>query len=272
MNLFIKSFLFSVTIISLSSCSKNWGELKGESPQINGRDLSLVVDSISKQKPDFFYAKIATDYKSNAKNFNCKTSVRMVQDSAISALFTYSTFPVINSISTKDSITIVDKKNNCFRKESLAMLKAVSGVDFSYANLEELILGLPIDFDTSLKYHQFVDDDKYYLSNFTKKEWKNRKNLTFKDVQESMYFTYEVNPDGNYINSIYIISYDEESDVLVNFKGRQEIEGFQIPQEVDIYINLRFDDIHLNLVYTKAELNQPQPLVLVIPEDYEKCE
>ena len=76
-------------------------------------DLLHVLDSIAIRKPDFFYSKITTEYSDTNRSINLKTSLRMVKDSAINLLITYMKLPIVNSIITKDSLTVVNKKDKC---------------------------------------------------------------------------------------------------------------------------------------------------------------
>lgn len=80
-------------------------------------DLITMLDSLSKTKPKTFYAKIATSYKDTNQEVSFKTSVRIIKDSAITAMITYAGIPLVNSIITKDSLQFTNKKKNASLKQ-----------------------------------------------------------------------------------------------------------------------------------------------------------
>jgi hypothetical protein len=270
MNLNIKIIGILLSALSLISCSKKIGEAINN--ETNGEeDWMFILDSLSKTKPDFFYAKMDSEFDGNNSHYNFKTSLRMVKDSAMNTLITFASVPIINAIITPDSASIVNKKDKCYQKESIDLLKSVVGVDFSYSNFEEIFLGLPIDFDSVRSYNIFTDGNQLLVSNFTKKEWKKRAHLNASEMGSEMYYTYKMNPKAKILEGMHIYSPMEEADINLNLEGRTEIEGFQIPVKTVLDIKVRNIKIFVQLDYNKAEVNQPQELVFKIPEGYEKC-
>jgi hypothetical protein len=53
---------------------------------------------------------------------------------------------------------------------------------------------------------------------------------------------------------------------------RQTIGGFDIPLQVKIDIRTPKKSMAIILFYDKVEVNEPQELIIVIPESYEKCD
>lgn len=273
MSLNIKFIGILALSFSLFSCSKKIGELRdNESDTSANVNWMKILDSLSMKKPDFFYAKMESEFKSNTSNYNFKTSLRMVKDSAMNALITYASVPILNSVITPDSATIVNKKDKCYQKESIEMLKSVVGVDFSYSNFEEIFLGLPIDFDSTRSYNVFSDDNHVLVSNLSKKQWKKRNNLDALEMKENMYYTYIMDPNKKILQGMHIYRPSEEANISLNLEGRTDIEGFQIPVKTILNIQLRTNTILIQLDYNKAEVNQPQDFVFKIPEGYEKCD
>lgn len=160
-------FILTILLVACSSTEKVIQEtVKLERRKTN--DLIANLDSLSAIRPNFFYAKISTDFQDTNSNLKFKTSLRMVKDSAMNLLFTYAKIPVANAIISTDSITIVNKKNKCFIHEDLGYIKETFGLDFVYQNLEELFLGLPIDFSLDQKYFQIHESNFYVISSHRK--------------------------------------------------------------------------------------------------------
>ncbi|NDF60570.1 MAG: DUF4292 domain-containing protein, partial [Crocinitomicaceae bacterium] len=135
-------------------------------------ELTTRLDSISKNIPNTFYTKISTEFKDTNQQISFKTSIRLVKDSAMTALVTYLGIPVVNSLVTKDTLAFTLKKEKCYVKTDVSLLRQKFGVDFSFRNLEEIIYGLPIDFDAKAKYHQFIDPYYHVLSTHKKRKIK----------------------------------------------------------------------------------------------------
>jgi hypothetical protein len=57
----------------------------------------------------------------------------------------------------------------------------------------------------------------------------------------------------------------------VDYTAREFVDGFSIPRNVLMRIKSPRNLMVLELRYDKIEINQPQPLFLVIPEGYEEC-
>ena len=79
-------------------------------------ELTARLDSISKNIPNTFYTKISTEFKDTNQQLSFKTSIRLVKDSAMTALVTYLGIPVVNSLVTKDTLAFTLKKEKHYEK------------------------------------------------------------------------------------------------------------------------------------------------------------
>lgn len=278
MNRFIKICLVGCgTVLLLFSCAKEMTDVQKEKlPRRKEKELIQVLDSISHKKPDFFYTKISTDFADTNKNVSFKTSIRMVKDSAINTLITYAKIPIVNSMITTDSVKITNKRDKCYIKQSLSYIKDNFGIDFNYRNLEELILGLPLDYDTTQKYFLIHDPFTYTISSHKKREIKRldrseRAAERFVE-KDDIVLKYFLTDDAKDLKGIFIESPSDSTSITVDYISREMFDGYNIPHEVYIQIRSPRNYMRINLEYDKAEINQPQPLVFVIPEGYEKCE
>jgi hypothetical protein len=50
------------------------------------------------------------------------------------------------------------------------------------------------------------------------------------------------------------------------------VSSYNVPKEVYIVITSPRNQMRINMNYNKIEIDEPQPLHLVIPEGYEKCD
>lgn len=270
----IKFYALCGTLLLLASCAKKLTEVEKEKlPRKKTQDLLEVMDSLSHRKPGFFYTKISTDFADTNRSISFKTSIRMVKDSAINTLITYAKIPMINSIITTDTVTVVNKRDKCYIIQSLSYIKENFGIDFNYRNLEELILGMPLDYDTTQKYFQINDPYNYTISSHKKRDIKKLERLDRHEPEkEDIIIKYYLSDDARGLKGMYIESPTDSTTIKVDYLTREMVQNYNIPKLVNIVITSPRNQMRIAMDYDKAEIDQPQPLFLVIPEGYEKCE
>lgn len=270
MNQSIKVFIGLVSLFLLLEGCATTDKIFDENVKLERKktnDLIFFLDSISHKKPSFFYSKISTEYSDTNQNLKFKTSLRMVRDSAINLLFTYAKFPVANAIISKDSLTIVNKRAKCFIHQDLSYIKESFGIDFVYPNLEELFLGLPLDFDMDQKYFQIHQPNYYVISSHRKHKMKRSE----KKDKEDVFVKYFMDKEVTSLAGMYISSPSDSTEIFVEYKSRELVGDYLLPNEVNINVITPRNNIKIALDYDRAEVNQPQPLILVIPSGYEQC-
>jgi hypothetical protein len=269
MNLFIKlTYSFFLCLLIASCAVTSNSEISVKLERRKTHELLHVLDSISKRKPEFFYSKVSTSYSDTSKNLSFKTSIRMVKDSALNLLITYAKIPIYNSMVTKDTISVMDKRSKCYYKEDLSYIKETFGVDFNYRNLEEIFLGLPIDYESNQKYFQIHEPSNYIISSHRKHKIKRNE----KKAKEDIVFKYYITNEVNHLKKMEISSPSDSIEIVVDYKTRETIDQYAIPKDVTVTITTPRNNILIDMTYEKSEINQRQPLVYIIPEGYEKCE
>jgi len=231
-------------------------------------ELTARLDSISKNIPNTFYAKISTEFKDTNQQLSFKTSIRLVKDSAMTALVTYLGIPVVNSLVTKDTLAFTLKKERCYVKTDVSLLRQKFGVDFSFRNLEELIYGLPIDFDTKAKYHQFMDPYFHVLSTHKKRKIKRLGRKGTDDYVIKYFFT----DDSLGIKKIELFNPADSTHIFVEYLKKKIHDGFALPKEIEMRILTAKNNVFILLDYDRIEINQPQEIYFTIPENYEHCQ
>jgi len=261
-------FLLCVCV-GLSSCAK---KMIAEKPLVKVErkrtsELVSILDSLSKKSPKTFYSKIATSYKDTNQDVSFKTSLKIIQDSAVTAIISYAGIPLVNAIVTKDSLKFTNKKEKCFVKTNLKLLKQEFGVDFDLNNLQELLLGNPLGFHPQQKYFQIHDPYSYIVSSHRKREIKKMERKNFDDF----IIKYHFSKDSLGIKKIEIENNKDSNFIVINYKSKKYIENYMVPQEVEIHISTKKNNIFITLNYEKIEVNQEQEIYFTIPENYEAC-
>ncbi|MEY3074938.1 MAG: hypothetical protein RJB25_576 [Bacteroidota bacterium] len=242
-------------------------------PKIKDKELLDRIDSLSHKEPQTFYSKLNVTYKDLSKpddqsEISLKTSIKIVSDSAVSAIITYAKIPVVTALVTQDTLSVVNKRDRCYTVASLAYLKELFGVDFSYENIEEILYGKPLDYQLSQKY--FVDNDPFHYSVSTHKK-RDRKKPDRKQKDDLM-IQYQLTDDAKALKQTRIWSLEDTTEVNVIYLERQQINGYDLPVKVQIHIKTPNKAVTLTLTYDRVEVNEPQELIIVIPDSYEKCD
>ena len=269
-NLFFKLTVGLSFIWTLFACSPKVGNelMNGDKlPKIKDKELVDRLDSLSKIEPRTFYSKLDINYKDSTTDISFKTSLKIVADSAISAIITYARIPIVTAMVTKDTITVVNKREKCYTIQSLDYLKTTFGVDFTYENMEELFLGKPLDYNVEQKY--FVDHDPFHYSISTHK--KRDKKRMDRRPKEDIVLNYILSNDGKSLQQTTIKSPSDSTEITVIYEQRQEVNGINVPKVVHMHIKAKEKGIYIKMDYEKVEINEPQELIIIIPEKYEKC-
>lgn len=274
---FHKLFFICFLFLGLTSC--NTQELIAEQsttdklPKIKDKELIDRIDSLSHIEPRTFYSKLALSYQDLSKpadesEISVKTSIKIVSDSAVSAIITYARIPVVTALVTQDTLSVVNKRDRCYTVASLDYLKDLFGVDFSYENIEEIIYGKPLDYQITQKY--FVDNDPFQYSISTHKKHDRKK--PDRKQRDDLMIQYQLTNDAKALRQTRIWSLEDSTEVSVVYLERQQLNGYDLPLKVEINIRTPKKSLLLTLLYERVEVNEPQELIIVIPESYEKCD
>ena len=267
-------FCLTLGLISCKSTELIEEQISAEKlPKIKDKELLDRIDSLSSIEPKTFYSKLNVTYKDLTKpdaenEISLKTSIKVVSDSAVSAIITYAKIPVVTALVTQDTLSVVNKRDRCYTIASLDYLKELFGVDFTYENLEEIIYGKPLDYQLTQKY--FVDNDPFHYSISTHKK-RDRKKPDRKQRDDLM-IQYHLTTDAKALKQTRIWSVEDSTEVSVIYQERQMVNGLDLPLKVEINIKTPKKTLLLTLLYDRIEVDEPQELIIVIPDSYEKCD
>lgn len=274
---YIKFLKLTLLIVLVSSCSRKIVLLNPDKlDRKKTSELVNALDEIFKQKPDYFYSRISTKFKDTTQNVSFKTSLKIKKDSAVSTFISFAAIPIIQAIVTKDSLKVVNKRSKCYALTDLSIIKNTFGYAFDYANVEEILLGLPIAYDTNQRYFQIHDPFNYVISSHRKRQIKkNEKGKPMDkkdDNDDDIIIKYFLSDDITRLKRLEIESPSDSTRLEINYVTSELINNFNVPKNVEIQVFTPRNTISLILDYEKTEVNEPQSLLLVIPKNYEICE
>lgn len=274
---YIKFLKLTLLIVLVSSCSRKIVLLNPDKlDRKKTSELVNALDEIFKQKPDYFYSRISTKFKDTTQNVSFKTSLKIKKDSAVSTFISFAAIPIIQAIVTKDSLKVVNKRSKCYALTDLSIIKNTFGYAFDYANVEEILLGLPIAYDTNQRYFQIHDPFNYVISSHRKRQIKkNEKGKPMDkktDNDDDIIIKYYLSDDITRLKRLEIESPSDSTRLEINYVTSEMINSYNVPKNVEIQVFTPRNTISLILDYEKTEVNEPQSLLLVIPKNYEICE
>lgn len=245
------------------------------------KELIETVENLSLKRPNTLYSKIKCHFSDTTKSVGFKTSLRMVKDSAINTLITYASIPVVNALITPDSLNIANKKDKCAIRTTMRYIEESFGVDFEFKNMEEILLGIPVAYDSTEKYFVINDPYNYIVSSHRKhkarRELRNNRiehqGPAHRRVERETPFIiqYFLNSDLRSLKRVIINSPDDTTQITLDYYSRDSIADFLIPKNTVVTIVTPRNKIVLTLDYDKTEVNVPQEIRFIIPEEYGIC-
>jgi hypothetical protein len=243
------------------------------------KELIAALDSIHSIRPLSLFTKIKSSYSDTSKSVTFKTTIRLMKDSFADVIITKMNLPVASALITTDSISIANKLQKCIIQKDLSYFKAIFQVDFNYQNLEELLLGLPLGFDTTQKYFQINDPFKYIISSVKKKELRresrNNRNERIRNNRRNednnFVFVYQLAPDLKSIKHMSLNSPSDTTSIEIDYLSRDSVDTYLLPNEVSVVIKTPRNRIVIDLDYGSTSVNEPQEILFTIPEGYETC-
>jgi hypothetical protein len=259
--------LLLVVLLSLISCKTTEEVAVSEQGTVARNELVVALDSLSHQSFDSYYSKIATTFKDSSRSFSFKTSTWMIADSASNFLITFARFPVVGALVTRDSVHVTNRREKCYTNASLNMLSEQFGTELTLRNLQEILLGIPTNFDSEKTYYQTNSDNGLTLCTHGLKDIQQIRLENSDDI--ITYYT--LSEDLSELQQMTLVSLKDTTEINLNYLERQPVNGFNTPLSAMVSINTPKQQFSVELNYTKTRVNEAEEIQYVIPESYEEC-
>ena len=131
----------------LSSCS---AARKGGKVAKKEMDADFLLKQLARQKlqPEWFSARANIDYDDGSQSFSATATTRMRRDSLLWLSIKKLGFELARVQVTRDSVYVLDRINNEYAIEGLEYLSESFGLPASLIQLQDVILGNPVFFDS----------------------------------------------------------------------------------------------------------------------------
>lgn len=266
MNLSFKIGLIAMGVLFLASCKTPKDADVSDQGPVASEELVNALDSLSGTSFESYYSKIATSYKDSSRSVSFKTSTWMIADSASNFLITFAKFPVVSALVTKDSLTVVNRREKCFQFSTLDALSAQFGTELSLDNLQDIILGIPTNFDREKTYYQ-TDENSLTLCSHGRKDIEQVR----LEGSNEMITYYTLNESLTELEQMTLVSFKDTTEINLTYNSREIFDGFNSPTSATVNITSPSQNILVELGYTKIRANQGEEIQFIIPESYGEC-
>ena len=237
----------------------------------NDKELEAALLEQNKIDFDFLSVRIGVDLKSKKQNNSFSCYVKLKIDSAFSGSIKKGPAVFATYLITQDSITFVDKWNDCYFAESLSYVSTLFGTTVEFDFFQDLLLGLPIGFDGETKYQQINNDGHYILSSHKERDYRKLENDRLNLEEDLVLIQYHLDPENLEVSKIEMNIPLDTTSITVNYLERKLEEGRRLPEATSIEIVNPRDSVFIQLNYAPITLNEPKRISIKIPSSYVEC-
>ncbi len=266
MRLSFKIGIVTLGMLVLVSCKSTKDAETSEQGEVASEELVSALDSLSQTSFDSYYSKLATSYKDSSRSVSFKTSTWMIADSAANFLIKYANFPVASALVTNDSVTVVDRRAKCYQFASLELLSEQFGTELTLENLQDILLGIPTNFDKEKTYYQNEENSLSLCTHGLK----DIEQVQLENSDEIITY-YTLNESLTELERMTLVSFKDTTEINILYNEREVVDGFNSPKLVTVRISSPKQDVTVELNYTRIRANKSEEIQFVIPESYGEC-
>ena len=241
---------------------------------ISDKKLREKLFALDRVDFDFFYTKLAVDFKNSKGSQSFTATVKMRVDSAFSGTIKYLQFVGGTYLIDHDSLKFTNKQKKCYFTEDLSYISALLGAELEYDFFQDLILGKPIKLDKNIKYKQIRDRNKefYILSSHSRHKFQQiEKDNINVEKDDNIYMQYYFSPDSLDLMKMHIEIPSDSVTIDINYVESEIIDGHLVQEKTTMTIVHPRDSINLELDYSKTKINQPKKIKFSVPSSYVDC-
>lgn len=270
-------FLFTATLVTLLigfSCGNRRNEIKEKPEKLKKKNEKELKSLLTKQAAipyEFMSTRISVDLKSTAQNASFSCYVKLDIDDTFGGSIKLGPIVFATYMVTTDSVTFVNKREDCYFNESIAYISTLFGTEIQFDFFQSLLLGKPIGYHEEVKYNQIPADDHYILSTHKERVYKKLENDRFDLKEDVMLIQYHISPASLAVNQINVQVPTDTTEIEIRYLESKTVQEQTLPEETTILITNPKDTLFLRLNYGSIKLNEPKKISINIPDSYREC-
>ena len=147
-NIFIFTAILSILFIGFS-CGNRRNE-QGKKPEKlkkkSDKELENQLEEQSLIPFDFMNTRISVDLQSTTQNLSFSCYVKLNVDTTFGGSIKVGPVVFATYMVTNDSVTFVNKREDCYFNESIAYISTLFGTEIEFSFFQELLVGKPIGY------------------------------------------------------------------------------------------------------------------------------
>lgn len=199
-------------------------------------------------------AKLNAKYKDKSKSVSINIKMRLEKDKAIWMSATKFGIPVAKVLITPTRVSYYEKLSNTYFDGDFSLLSKWLGTDLDYEKVQNLLLGQALLNLKEGRYNSAVLNEAYQL--------------TPKKKNELFSILFFLNPKNFKLDKQEIRHPEKEQALLVSYPNYQEVNGQQIPKNVEITAIDNKKTTNINIDYRSVEFNKKLTFPFSIPDGY----
>jgi len=252
-------FIITLTIVSLilSGCKSlrvlpNKGPLKN----IKIKELTKALSS-SEPKLSLLRSRIKVKFDDGNRVQPLVVNLRMEKDKAI-WLSAKMIIPIAKLLITPEKVLFYEKFQKKSFEGDLTFLKDYLGINFSYKNIENLLIGKSV-IDIKKGKWELIQNPKFYV-------------ISPRNIDKQLRPIFFFDPSTFMIKEQRFIFKSSKKSLIVYYDDFQKIEGKMVPSKITIFLNHNGKNIEITLEYSRAEIPNNLTFPFKIPSEYSPIE
>lgn len=219
---------------------------------------------------DWFTAKFSAEYKNAKQKSSFNGQLRIAKDSIIWLTFSpLLGIEVFRIMITQDSVKYINRMNNTYFIGDYSYVNKFLNTDIDYDILQSFLIGNDLSFYENGKFRASIDRAQYKLSTAARTKLKK----FVRNSQESLRILIQniwIDPQSFKITQADVKEIKEPNIKLeANYSSFEDINNQLFPKEMTFDINAD-NNIHVEVMFSKINVNTIQQFPFKIPADYRR--
>ncbi|MFD1292980.1 DUF4292 domain-containing protein [Lutibacter holmesii] len=199
-------------------------------------------------------ARLNAKYKDKSKSVSINIKMRLEKDKTIWMSATKFGIPVAKVLITPTKVSYYEKLSNTYFDGDFSLLSKWLGTELDYEKIQNLLLGQALFNLKEGRYSSAILNETYQL--------------TPKKKNELFAILFFLNSKNFKLDKQEIRHPEKAQTLLVSYPNYQEINGQQIPKNVDITATDNKKTTNINIEYRSVEFNKQLTFPFSIPSGY----
>lgn len=266
-----KSFLMYATIILLFFSCKN--QEKASRKPLEGKKAEFLIEQLNKNAAVFetFSAKADFTVLQKDKKTSFKANIRIKKDSIIWISISPALgIEMARVLITQDTVKVINRLQKEYFIGDYNYLNKRFNVELNFQDVQALLLGSSVGFETDERLKFGIDNDRYYLGNMKKRRAKKADSKPEKvERKKDEVLSLWLDKDHYFIRKFLISDLSADRFLLGNYDDFIEINDQRIPQKLSFTVNGR-SAADIKIDYSRVSLNESLSFSFKISSKYEQ--